>query len=78
LLKKLKKINKTGSKVKKAVKAGQQGIGAVQGANMFMNQTFVPNNPSIVENKVWAKQPTSKIHNAKPFPKVLLPESIVW
>nr|WP_228452067.1 phage baseplate assembly protein V [Chryseobacterium sp. G0186] len=32
---------------------------------MFMNQTLVPNNPSITENKVWAKQPTSKIHNAE-------------
>lgn len=59
------KLNKTGEKVKKVTKAGQQGVSAVQGANMFMNQTLVPNNPSIIENKVWAKQPTSKIHNAE-------------
>lgn len=57
------KMNKAGEKVKKAAKAGQQGMSAVQGANMFMNQTMVPNNPDIIENKVWAKQPTSKIHN---------------
>ncbi|PWN61992.1 type VI secretion system Vgr family protein [Chryseobacterium oncorhynchi] len=57
------KMNKAGEKVKKAAKVGQQGMSAVQGANMFMNQTMVPNNPDIIENKVWAKQPTSKIHN---------------
>ncbi|MGU3373623.1 type VI secretion system Vgr family protein [Chryseobacterium sp. M5A1_1a] len=59
------KMNKAGEKVKKVAKAGQQGVSAVQGANMFMNQTHIPNNPSIIENKVWAKQPTSKIHNAE-------------
>ncbi len=72
------KLKKTGEKVKNTVQAGQQGISTVQGADMFMNQTFVPNNPSIVENKVWAKQPTSKIHNAEAIPKVLLPVSTVW
>jgi uncharacterized protein involved in type VI secretion and phage assembly len=66
------KLNKTGNKVKKAVKAGQDSMSAVQGANMFMNQTLVPNNPSIVENKVWAKQPTSKIHNAKAIPQSII------
>ena len=59
------KLNKVDEKVKKVAKAGQQSLNAVQGADMFMNQTFVPNNPSIVDNKVWAKQPTSKIHNAE-------------
>lgn len=66
------KLNKTGDKVNKAVKTGQQGISAVQGTDMFMNQTFVPNNPSIVENKVWAKQPTSKIHNAEAIPQSII------
>jgi uncharacterized protein involved in type VI secretion and phage assembly len=59
------KLNKADEKVKKVAKAGQQNLNALQGADMFMNQTFVPNNPSIVDNKVWAKQPTSKIHNAE-------------
>lgn len=59
------KLNKADEKVKKVAKAGQQSLNAAQGADMFMNQTFVPNNPSIVDNKVWAKQPTSKIHNAE-------------
>lgn len=66
------KLNKAGDKVNKAVKTGQQGISAVQGTDMFMNQTFVPNNPSIVENKVWAKQPTSKIHNAEAIPQSII------
>ncbi|RKE72122.1 type VI secretion system Vgr family protein [Chryseobacterium sp. AG363] len=59
------KLNKADEKVKKVAKAGQQSLNIAQGADMFMNQTFVPNNPSIVDNKVWAKQPTSKIHNAE-------------
>ncbi|MCQ9637709.1 phage baseplate assembly protein V [Chryseobacterium sp. WG23] len=58
------KLNKAGEEVKKAAKAGQQSLSAAQGADMFMNQTLVSNKPSIIENKVWAKQPTSKIHNA--------------
>ncbi|REC46843.1 type VI secretion system Vgr family protein [Chryseobacterium pennipullorum] len=58
------KLNKASEKAKKAAEAGQQSLTAVQGTDMFMNQTLVPNNPSITENKVWAKQPTSKIHNA--------------
>ncbi|OCA76683.1 Vgr family protein [Chryseobacterium artocarpi] len=56
-------------KLNKATKAGQQAVSSVQGANMFMNQTQVPNNPSIVGDKVWAKQPTSKIHNAEAIPE---------
>ncbi|WP_433628045.1 type VI secretion system Vgr family protein [Chryseobacterium cucumeris] len=59
------KLNKADEKVKKVAKAGQQSLNVAQGADMFMNQTFVPNIPSIVDNKVWAKQPTSKIHNAE-------------
>ena len=59
------KVSKAGGKIKKVVKTGQQSVTAVQGADLFMNQNLVPNAPSIVENKVWAKQPTSKIHNAE-------------
>lgn len=66
------KLNKTGDKVNKAIKTGQQSISAAQGTDMFMNQAFVPNNPSIVENKVWAKQPTSKIHNAEAIPQSII------
>ncbi len=31
----------------------------------FMNQTLLPNDPTIMDQKVWAKQPTSKIFNAQ-------------
>lgn len=53
----------------KVTKARQQAISSAQGANLFMNQTQVPNNPSIIGDKVWAKQPTSKIHNAEAIPE---------
>ena len=48
-------MNKADEKSKKVAKAGQQSLNVAQGADMFMNQTFVPNNPSIVDNKVWAE-----------------------
>ncbi|QIY90832.1 type VI secretion system Vgr family protein [Chryseobacterium gallinarum] len=59
------KLNKVGEKSRKAAQIRQQSIRVAQGADLFMNQMIVPNNPSIVENKVWAKQPTSKIHNVE-------------
>lgn len=34
-------------------------------AQSFMNQPLVPTAPTIVQNKVWSKQPTSKIFNAE-------------
>lgn len=37
--------------------------------NYFMNQPLVPNNPSISQDKVWSKQPTSKIFNAQGIPE---------
>lgn len=54
----------------KVVKAQQTYSDGAQGsANMFMNQLVTPNNPSIIEDKVWSKQPTSKIHNATAIPE---------
>ncbi|AZA76240.1 Vgr family protein [Chryseobacterium sp. G0186] len=37
--------------------------------NYFMNQPLVPNNPTISQDKVWSKQPTSKIFNAQGIPE---------
>nr|WP_164464044.1 phage baseplate assembly protein V [Chryseobacterium sp. G0186] len=34
-----------------------------------MNQPLVPNNPTISQDKVWSKQPTSKIFNAQGIPE---------
>jgi type VI secretion system secreted protein VgrG len=43
--------------------------GTVQNSStMFMNQNMQSNNPLTTEGKVWAKQPTSKIHNATAIP----------
>ncbi|MGU3374860.1 type VI secretion system Vgr family protein [Chryseobacterium sp. M5A1_1a] len=35
----------------------------------FMNQPLVPNDPAISNDKVWSKQPTSKIFNAQAIPE---------
>ncbi|MDH6252787.1 type VI secretion system secreted protein VgrG [Chryseobacterium sp. H1D6B] len=62
---KLQKVNGAVQKTtEKAVKVQQMYSGALQSSNMFMNQVVNPNNPSIIEDKVWSNQPTSKIHNA--------------
>ncbi|MCD1116408.1 type VI secretion system Vgr family protein [Chryseobacterium turcicum] len=43
--------------------------GAVQNSSgMFMNQIAQTNNSTLVEDKVWDNQPTSKIHNALAIP----------
>lgn len=38
-------------------------------AQSFMNQPLIPTAPTIVQNKVWAQQPTSKIFNAQAIPE---------
>jgi len=35
----------------------------------FLNQPLLPNDPTIIKEKVWAKQPTSKIFNAAGIPE---------
>nr|WP_309880474.1 phage baseplate assembly protein V [Chryseobacterium rhizosphaerae] len=37
--------------------------------NQLLNKTILPNTPSIVEEKLWVKQPTSKIFNAQNIPE---------
>ncbi|MGG5210053.1 type VI secretion system Vgr family protein [Chryseobacterium sp. MIQD13] len=67
------KLHKADEAIKKSAKKAQEVYsGASQGSKMFMNQTFVPNNPSVIENKVWSKQPTSKIHNAQAIPESII------
>lgn len=58
------KVNKAGNTIKKTAETAQH-VNPVQETGKFLNQTLVSNDPSIVETKVWAKQPTSKIHNAE-------------
>ncbi|SFN78645.1 Uncharacterized conserved protein, implicated in type VI secretion and phage assembly [Chryseobacterium oleae] len=38
-------------------------------AQSFMNQPLLQNAPTVIENKVWAKQPTSNIFNAQAIPE---------
>lgn len=67
------KLQKADEAVKKSAKKAKEIYsGAAQNSKMFMNQTLVPNHSSITENKVWAKQPTSKIHNAAAIPESLM------
>ncbi|REC61473.1 Vgr family protein [Chryseobacterium pennae] len=35
----------------------------------FFNKPLLPNEPTIIQNKVWAQQPTSKIFNAQAIPE---------
>lgn len=64
---------KTNGKVQKATETlatAQAYTGIAQNASgMFMNQVKQANIPTLVEDKVWSKQPTSKIHNADAIPE---------
>ena len=64
---------KTSGKVQKVTQKlaqAQAYSGAVQNAsNLFMNQVVQPNTPSVIDDKVWSPQPTSKIHNAGAIPE---------
>ena len=55
----IQEVKKIASKVKNSVNTGKQ----------FLNQPLVPTQPTIVQEKVWAKQPTSKIFNAQAIPE---------
>lgn len=58
------KVSKAGDKIKKTAETAQH-LNSAQETGKFLNQTLVSNDPSVVETKVWARQPTSKIHNAE-------------
>jgi len=64
---------KTDGTVQKATQKlaqAQAYTGVVAGASgMLMNQKLQPNTPSLVDDKVWSQQPTSKIHNAQAIPE---------
>jgi uncharacterized protein involved in type VI secretion and phage assembly len=63
---------KSSGTIKKATEKmvqAQAYTGMVQnGSQMFMNQVKQPNPPTLVEDKVWSKQPTSGIYNANTIP----------
>ncbi|MBV8327734.1 MAG: Vgr family protein [Chryseobacterium sp.] len=41
---------------------------SVKDGVMFMNNTLAPNQTSVVNDKIWTNQPTSRIHNAASIP----------
>lgn len=62
--------NRTVQHTTQQLTQAQAYTGMVSGASgMLMNQKMQHNTPSVVENKVWSRQPTSKIHNAKALPE---------
>lgn len=74
-------VNKATEKIQKKTKGiadqatqkmaqAQAYTGVVQSTSgMLLNQKLQPNSPTLVENKVWSQQPTSKIHNANAIPE---------
>jgi uncharacterized protein involved in type VI secretion and phage assembly len=60
-----KAVNKNTADLSQGIDQKKQAKDADQ---MFMNQNQVPNQPTTVDKKLWAKQPTSKIHNAAAIP----------
>lgn len=64
-------VNKIQEKVKiqEARKAISEVKNVVNTGKQFLNQPLLPNEPTIIRDKVWAKQPTSKIFNAEGIPE---------
>lgn len=56
---KIPETQKIVSQIKNGVSTGQQ----------FLNQPLIPNEPTVIQEKNWAKQPTSKIFNAEGIPE---------
>lgn len=67
-----KGAGKAGDKIQKAdqkINKVQGYAGSIQTSSvMFMNQNRESNNPITTDGKLWANQPTSKIHNAASIP----------
>lgn len=64
------KTDGTVHKATQKLAQAQAYTGVLAGASgMLMNQKLQPNTPSLVDDKVWSQQPTSKIHNAQAIPE---------
>lgn len=68
---KLQPLNESIRKTTQKVAEAQRVSPAVTGntPHMFMNQLTGDNDPPVVEDKVWSKQPTSRIYNAEAIPE---------
>lgn len=65
-------VNKAAEKLQEKTKMSnvQAYNGVVQSTSgMLLNQKLQPNAPTLVEDKVWSQQPTSKIYNANAIPE---------
>ncbi|MDR6156507.1 type VI secretion system secreted protein VgrG [Chryseobacterium sp. SLBN-27] len=65
-------VNKAAEKLQEKTKMSnvQAYNGIVQSTSgMLLNQKLQPNAPTLVEDKVWSQQPTSKIYNANAIPE---------
>ena len=58
-------VNKEEANIKEVNKAVSQAKNFASTGKQFLNQPLLPNEPTIIQDKVWAKQPTSKIFNAE-------------
>ncbi|WP_267405016.1 MULTISPECIES: phage baseplate assembly protein V [unclassified Chryseobacterium] len=68
----LQQVNGEVGKLKQTAATAAQQAYLEKGKNthdMFMNQISGNDNSSILKEKVWSKQPTSKIHNAAAIPQ---------
>lgn len=63
------KDNKKVKEVKKAASKVNNAVNMVNTGKQFLNQPLLPNEPSISKDKLWVKQPTSKIFNADSIPE---------
>lgn len=54
---------------KSGIDSSKSDITNVGTDGRFMGQPLIPNTPTVVQDKVWSKQPTSKIFNAKGIPE---------
>ncbi|SEM48526.1 Uncharacterized conserved protein, implicated in type VI secretion and phage assembly [Chryseobacterium taichungense] len=64
------KTKGTADQLTQKMAQAQAYTGVVQSTSgMLLNQKLQPNSPTLVENKVWSQQPTSKIHNANAIPE---------
>ena len=63
------KENKKIKEVKKAASNATNTAQVVNTGKQFLNQPLLPNEPAIIKEKLWAKQPTSGIFNADSIPE---------
>jgi len=62
-------IQEEGNVRKEVEKAISQGKNIIDTGNQFLNLPLLPNKPAVTDEKLWEKQPTSRIFNAASIPE---------